>query len=152
MQRNSDEICKSKIILKIYVCIFFSFWFLGHINGEYSRHCAGLLQPRVITYRVCSQTEASTWNLFSRKILLVRPKMILCNDGAYRESRWFTAWKRERETEDYYLPRMVRDVTGQVSESAHTLLAAMGNSWRRRWTPSESESLIYVYTGCPWKF
>lgn len=80
--------------------------------------------------------------------------MILCNDGAYRESRWFTAWKRERETEDYYLPRMVRDVTSQVSESAHTQLAAMGNSWRRRWTPSESESLIYiyVYTGCPWKF
>lgn len=54
--------------------------------------------------------------------------MILCNDGAYRESRWFTAWKRERETEDYYLPRMVRDVTGQVSESAHTLLAAMGKN------------------------
>ena len=55
-----------------------------------------------------------TGNLFSRKILLIRPKMILCNDGAYRETRWFTTWKREREIEDYYLPRMVREVTGQV--------------------------------------
>jgi hypothetical protein len=50
---------------------------------------------------------------FFRKILLIRPKMILCDDGNYRETRWFTRWKREREVEDHYLPRMVREVTGQ---------------------------------------
>ena len=60
-------------------------------------------------------------NLFYRKILLIRPKMILCNDGAYRESRWFNAWKKEKETEEYYLPRMVREVTSQVGWYKHTL-------------------------------
>ncbi|KAK7107921.1 glutamine-dependent NAD(+) synthetase-like [Littorina saxatilis] len=50
---------------------------------------------------------------YNKNILLIRPKMMLCDDGCYRESRWFTAWKREREVEDYYLPRMLREVTGQ---------------------------------------
>ncbi|XP_076445910.1 glutamine-dependent NAD(+) synthetase-like [Babylonia areolata] len=49
----------------------------------------------------------------NKKIILIRPKMILCDDGNHRETRWFTAWKRERETEDFYLPRMVQEVTNQ---------------------------------------
>jgi len=49
-----------------------------------------------------------------RKILLIRPKMILCDDGNYRESRWFAAWTKVRQTEDYYLPRMIQQITGQV--------------------------------------
>ena len=40
--------------------------------------------------------------------------MILCDNGNYRESRWFTRWKKEREVEDYFLPRIVQDVTDQV--------------------------------------
>lgn len=28
------------------------------------------------------------------KILLIRPKMALCNDGNYREMRWFTPWTK----------------------------------------------------------
>lgn len=31
---------------------------------------------------------------FNRKILLIRPKMAMCDDGNYRESRWFTAWTK----------------------------------------------------------
>ncbi|XP_067120928.1 glutamine-dependent NAD(+) synthetase [Centruroides vittatus] len=49
----------------------------------------------------------------NRKILLIRPKMMLCDDGNYRESRWFTPWKKCRKVEEYFLPRMIRDVTGQ---------------------------------------
>jgi len=49
-----------------------------------------------------------------RKILLIRPKIILCDDGNYRESRWFTAWSKVRQMEDYYLPRMIQQITGQV--------------------------------------
>ena len=48
------------------------------------------------------------------KILLIRPKMILCDDGCYRETRWFTAWTRKREVQDHYLPRIVREATGQT--------------------------------------
>ncbi|KAL0276498.1 UNVERIFIED_CONTAM: hypothetical protein PYX00_004057 [Menopon gallinae] len=49
------------------------------------------------------------------KILLIRPKMILCNDGNYRESRWFTAWQKPRELEDFYLPRMITQITRQIT-------------------------------------
>lgn len=31
-----------------------------------------------------------------RKILLIRPKMALANEGNYRELRWFTPWTRSR--------------------------------------------------------
>ncbi|KAG8824121.1 glutamine-dependent NAD(+) synthetase [Serendipita sp. 401] len=48
------------------------------------------------------------------KILLIRPKMWLANDGNYREMRYFTPWAKHRQTEDHYLPRMVQQVTGQV--------------------------------------
>ena len=40
--------------------------------------------------------------------------MTLCNDGNYRETRWFTSWKRHKYTEDYFLPRMIQEITGQV--------------------------------------
>ncbi len=49
------------------------------------------------------------------KILLIRPKLLMCDDGNYRESRWFSPWRRIAETEDYYLPRMVQECTGQLT-------------------------------------
>ncbi|XP_054002017.1 glutamine-dependent NAD(+) synthetase isoform X1 [Hylaeus anthracinus] len=50
----------------------------------------------------------------NRRILLIRPKMQMCDDGNYRESRWFTAWTKERTVEDYFLPRMISQITGQT--------------------------------------
>uniref|UniRef100_A0A8C6M106 Glutamine-dependent NAD(+) synthetase n=1 Tax=Nothobranchius furzeri TaxID=105023 RepID=A0A8C6M106_NOTFU len=49
----------------------------------------------------------------NRKILLIRPKMLMANSGIYREMRWFTAWDRLRHVEEYFLPRMIQEVTGQ---------------------------------------
>lgn len=40
--------------------------------------------------------------------------MWLANDGNYRELRWFTPWMKEKTTEEFWLPRMVAHVTGQV--------------------------------------
>ncbi|KAF0524580.1 glutamine-dependent NAD synthetase with GAT domain-containing protein [Gigaspora margarita] len=48
------------------------------------------------------------------KILLIRPKMFLANDGNYREMRYFTAWSPAQHVEDYYLPRIIRNITGQA--------------------------------------
>lgn len=48
------------------------------------------------------------------KILLIRPKMWLANDGNYRELRYFTPWMKHRQTEDHYLPRMIQAITRQV--------------------------------------
>jgi NAD+ synthase (glutamine-hydrolysing) len=48
------------------------------------------------------------------KIILIRPKMWLANDGNYRELRYFTPWQKHRQTEEHYLPRMIGAITGQV--------------------------------------
>ncbi|XP_061390917.1 glutamine-dependent NAD(+) synthetase [Musca vetustissima] len=50
---------------------------------------------------------------FNRKILLIRPKMSNCDDGNYRETRWFTPWTKSLQIEDFYLPRMISQHTGQ---------------------------------------
>lgn len=49
----------------------------------------------------------------NRKILLIRPKMQMANDGNYRELRWFSPWNKLRQVEEYSLPRMLQEVTGQ---------------------------------------
>lgn len=30
----------------------------------------------------------------NKKILLIRPKLINCDDGCYRETRWFSPWTK----------------------------------------------------------
>jgi NAD+ synthase (glutamine-hydrolysing) len=52
--------------------------------------------------------------IHDRKIILIRPKMWLANDGNYRELRYFTPWSKHRQWEDHYLPRIVQAVTKQV--------------------------------------
>ncbi|XP_068594886.1 glutamine-dependent NAD(+) synthetase-like [Brachionichthys hirsutus] len=51
----------------------------------------------------------------NRKILLIRPKMMMANNGNYREKRWFSAWTKLRQVEEYFLPTMIQEVTGQDS-------------------------------------
>ncbi|THU97748.1 glutamine-dependent NAD(+) synthetase with GAT domain-containing protein [Dendrothele bispora CBS 962.96] len=52
--------------------------------------------------------------IHNRKILLIRPKMWLANDGNYRELRYFTPWQKHRQWEDHFLPRIIQTVTKQV--------------------------------------
>lgn len=47
------------------------------------------------------------------KIVLIRPKMWLANDGNYRELRYFSPWTRRGQWDEFSLPRMVREVSGQ---------------------------------------
>jgi NAD+ synthase (glutamine-hydrolysing) len=55
----------------------------------------------------------------NRKILGIRPKFCLANDGNYREMRYFTPWYIDPsepgfgELQEYILPRVVRDATAQ---------------------------------------
>jgi NAD+ synthase (glutamine-hydrolysing) len=51
--------------------------------------------------------------VLNRQILLLRPKLFLAADGNYREPRWFVPWQFPRQVEEYYLPRMIREITGQ---------------------------------------
>ncbi|KAF3623511.1 Glutamine-dependent NAD(+) synthetase [Capsicum annuum] len=51
----------------------------------------------------------------NRKIIMIRPKMWLANDGNYRELRWFTAWKPKDHLEDFHLPTEVSDALSQTT-------------------------------------
>ena len=48
----------------------------------------------------------------NKQVLAIRPKIWLCNDGNYREMRYFTAWKRHL-VESYTLPEVIRRIHGQ---------------------------------------
>ncbi len=49
-----------------------------------------------------------------RKILLIRPKQSLANDGNFREMRYFTPWEKKRVVEDHLLPPELQELTGQT--------------------------------------
>ncbi|KAG4305585.1 hypothetical protein PORY_001141 [Pneumocystis oryctolagi] len=51
--------------------------------------------------------------VYNKKILLIRPKLWLANNGNYREMRYFIGWGRKRFVDDFYLPEMVSSITGQ---------------------------------------
>ena len=52
---------------------------------------------------------------FNRKIIMIRPKMWLANDGNYREVRWFTAWKHKDQLVDFQLPCEIAEAISQKS-------------------------------------
>lgn len=65
--------------------------------------------------------------LFNRRILLVRPKLILADDGNYREPRWFAAWQRPLTLETFTLPRQIAALTGQETVPIGDATVALGD-------------------------
>lgn len=53
-----------------------------------------------------------------RRVLLIRPKLALADDGNYRESRYFCAWRTERGVEAITLPPCLVAVTADRSLTA----------------------------------
>ena len=49
------------------------------------------------------------------KIIYIRPKMWMADDGNYRERRFFTSWKDDSKLVDFPLSSILRDTTGQIS-------------------------------------
>ena len=50
--------------------------------------------------------------VLNKKIVLIRPKMSLADDGNYREGRYFTAWTKN-ELEEFHLPKIIRNIANQ---------------------------------------
>lgn len=71
--------------------------------------------------------------VFDGKILLIRPKMWLANDGNYRELRFFTPWTKYRQTEEHFLPRIIKELTGQVRSQDFLALSysSLCEEWSR---------------------
>ena len=51
--------------------------------------------------------------LLNGKIIFIRPKMDMANDGNYRETRYFATWKQKKTVEKCLLPFQVARATGQ---------------------------------------
>jgi NAD+ synthase (glutamine-hydrolysing) len=51
--------------------------------------------------------------VLNRKVICVRPKVALADDGNYRETRWFTAWTKLHEVQELQLPPAIQLLTGQ---------------------------------------
>mmetsp|Transcript_755 Transcript_755/g.1505 ORF Transcript_755/g.1505 Transcript_755/m.1505 type:complete len:698 (-) Transcript_755:116-2209(-) len=50
----------------------------------------------------------------NRKIISIRPKIFMADDGNYREGRWFTSWMKTT-LEQHTLPSAISKITGQRS-------------------------------------
>ncbi|EHA8589002.1 putative Glutamine-dependent NAD(+) synthetase [Cocos nucifera] len=51
----------------------------------------------------------------NRRIVMIRPKMCLANDGNYREFRWFSAWAFKDKLIDFQLPTDIAEAISQNS-------------------------------------
>ena len=51
--------------------------------------------------------------LFNSKIVGVRVKMILADGGNYFETRYFSYWRHPRKVDEFMLPQVIQEVTGQ---------------------------------------
>lgn len=80
------------------------------------------------------------------EVLAVRPKLDLCNDGNFREMRYFTAWPRRR-VENYSLPKVIRELPqgqrktriGEVIFKANDASFA-SETCEELWTPNSPHS------------
>lgn len=78
-----------------------------------------------------------------RKILLIRPKTAMADQGNYRESRYFTAYRgTNRQTENLLLPTVFREKFDQASAPFGTEFLLLGDgstigceSCEELWTP-----------------
>ncbi|MBW0480032.1 hypothetical protein O181_019747 [Austropuccinia psidii MF-1] len=52
---------------------------------------------------------------YNSRIVLVRPKMWMANDGNYRELRYFSSWCQDRKVEQLQLPREINLILGQTT-------------------------------------
>ncbi|KXL42023.1 hypothetical protein M433DRAFT_1234 [Acidomyces richmondensis BFW] len=81
------------------------------------------------------------------EILAIRPKLDLCNDGNFREMRYFTPWPRGR-VEDFRLPEVIQRLPkGQklcrIGEVAFDALdgSFASETCEELWTPNSPHSL-----------
>ncbi|KAK1308409.1 hypothetical protein QJS10_CPA09g00657 [Acorus calamus] len=51
----------------------------------------------------------------NRRIIMIRPKMCLANDGNYREFRWFSSWTLKDHLVDFHLPDTIAEALSQES-------------------------------------
>jgi NAD+ synthase (glutamine-hydrolysing) len=81
------------------------------------------------------------------EVLAIRPKLDLCNDGNFREMRYFTPWPRGR-VEDYNLPSVIQELgckqkRCRIGEVAFDALdgSFASETCEELWTPNSPHSM-----------
>lgn len=93
-------------------------------QDRYDMSCIGLAHilkeaPRDIYYTVGMPYKYGgslyncTIDCLNGKIILIRPKIDLANDGNHSELRWFARWNIANKAQYTVLPEILRDQTGQ---------------------------------------
>lgn len=92
--------------------------------------------------------------LLDRKVVFIRPKMAMADDGNYRESRYFTPWPKHKELlEDFDLPPLTAAACGQKTcPFGFGLIDAFGTTFgtetcEELWTP-DSPHIQMSLNGC----
>eukprot|EP01031_Cornospumella_fuschlensis_P033728 gene33728-40805_t len=107
------------------------------------------------TYMHCEQSLASILSGDATKdilkIVLIRPKIFLADDGNYREKRFFASWDiNDTKVHEHPLPDLLRKVTGQVTvpfgvaviATEETTLAS--EICEELWAPRSPHSELYL--------
>lgn len=84
--------------------------------------------------------------ILNQEIILIRPKMLLADDGNYREARWFTPWPREKyETFEYLdINNKVKIVPIGVGILNFNGVLVAAEICEELWTPSNINSELYL--------
>jgi NAD+ synthase (glutamine-hydrolysing) len=98
-----------------------------------------------VQHRGCSYNARAI--ALNGEILAVRPKLDLCNDGNFREMRYFSPWPRQR-VEDFRLPTVIQKLSlgqktcriGEVAFEASDASFA-SETCEELWTPASPHSL-----------
>ncbi|KAK3124944.1 hypothetical protein QOZ80_7BG0597310 [Eleusine coracana subsp. coracana] len=80
------------------------------LSGDYTDNILCSIGMPVIFNSVRYNCQVFCLN---RKIIMIRPKMSLANDGNYREFRWFSAWTFKDEIVYFHLPVEVSEAISQ---------------------------------------
>eukprot|EP01031_Cornospumella_fuschlensis_P033793 gene33793-40892_t len=107
------------------------------------------------TYMHCEQSLASILSGDATKdilkIVLIRPKIFLADDGNYREKRFFASWDiNDTKVHEHPLPDLLRKITGQVTvpfgvaviATEETTLAS--EICEELWAPRSPHSELYL--------
>lgn len=89
--------------------------------------------------------------IFANKILLIKPKTVMADDGNYRESRWFKPWLSGNALHEFFLPEEIAKLTGQTTtqfgvallRSVEGHLIGLENC-EELWSPNNISTRMYL--------
>lgn len=87
---------------------------------------------------------------YGGRIVLIKPKLIMADDGNYRESRWFTPWNNGNQLHQYPLPDVITKTNGQTTAPFGNAILRSDDGFtlaseccEELWAPIASSTTLY---------